>query len=393
MTGHRPGRVRLIMVSGDFPPRLSGVGDYSYHVAETASMMGTDVTVVTTGPKPAPDLPQTAHVDVRNIMSCWQFCEANKILRVLRESSEKTVLNIQYYCPATYGRRLMINFLPSLARTLRSNTRVVVTLHGFWEQSLLYRLRTLPMLRAAHGVIYVDRLNRALIKKYSGLAEARLKYIPIAGNIPPIPCTDEMRNEWRQELGLTAENVVLAFFGGIGRNKGFEYLLQAMYRIREKASLPIVLLAVGGFHSDDINDLYPSKIHDLIVRLGLESHVKIFEGPSATLVSRYLHIADVAAFPFLCGVGENSGSMLAALAHGLPTVITEGPANDAGFPERFGVVMVPPQDAERLADTIIELVTSSVRRRELRKKAINVSSCLNWEFVTGETMSFFESLF
>lgn len=377
------------MISGDFPPRLSGVGDYAFHVVRTAATLGTDTTVVTTKPMLSTDMSQVANMDIRNIMTYWKFDETSKIFQVLRESSKRTVLNIQYNCPSTYGRRLMINFLPALIRASRSKTRVVVTLHGFWEQSRLFRLRTLPMLRAAHGIIYVDRLNHALIKKYSGLASTSLKHIPIAGNIPPVQCTGKLRNVWRRELGLTPGNVVLAFFGGIGRNKGFEYLLQAVDRVRKETSLPIVLLAIGGFHQHNI---YQSEVHALIRRLGLESCVKIFEGPSSTMVSKYLHAADIAAFPFLNGVGENSGSMLAALAHGLPTVITEGLANDAGFTERFGVVMVPAQAAERLSDAIIELGMSPVRRQQLREKALEVSSHLNWEFVTQETLHFFASL-
>ncbi len=379
------------MISGDFPPRISGVGDYAFHVVRTAATMGTDVTVVTTAPRFATDIPQTSHVmDVRNIIDCWQFDDVRRIIHVLKESPERTVLNIQYNCPATYGRRPMINFLPALTRVLRSNIKVVITMHGFWEQSRIFRFRTLPMLRAAHGVIYVDQLNRALIKKYSGLSETNLKHIPIAGNISPVPCTEEMRNKWRRELSFTAKNLVVAFFGGIGRNKGFEYLLQALDRVRKKTSLPIVLLAIGGFH---LNNIYQSEVHDLIKRLGLESCVKIFEGPSSTIASQYLHTADIAVFPFLNGVGENSGSMLAALAHGLPTVITEGIANDAGFAKRFGVVMVPAQAAEKLADTIIELVLSPARRQELRERALQISSRLNWEFVTSETLLFFDSLY
>jgi glycosyltransferase involved in cell wall biosynthesis len=384
--------MRLIMVSGDFPPRLSGVGDYAWHVARTAAMMGTEVTIVTTEPKGAPELPQVASLDVRPVMTKWHFAEVNKILHVLRESSARTVVNIQYYCPATYGRQLMINFLPALTRALWPETRIVITMHGFWEQSRLFRLRTLPMLRAAHGVIYVDHLNQVLIRKYSCLAESCLKHIPIAGNIPPIPCTAEQRRMWRQELGLAEGDVAVAFFGGIGRNKGFEYLVEAVERVRKINALPMVLLAIGGFHSDGINNTYHQEVRDLIRRLGLEDCVCVLDSPNSTIVSKCLHAANLAVYPFLNGVGENSGSMLAALAHGLPTVITAGPANDASFAERFGVVMVPAQDSEQLADAITGLIMSPVHRQEMRERALEISSHLNWEFVTRETMDFFASL-
>jgi polysaccharide biosynthesis protein PslF len=389
MRKDKPTKMRLIMVSGDFPPRISGVGDYAWHVTRTAAMMGTAVTVITTKGKYAQESSQFESIDVRPVMDNWQFTEAKKVLQVLSESDTNAIVNIQYYCPFTYGRRLMINFLPTMIRLLHPKTRIVVTMHGFWEQSLFFRLRTLPMMRAAHGVIYVDHLNQMLIQKYSGLDENRLKFIPIAGNIPPIPCTADLRNVWRQELNLAKEDVAVAFFGGIGRNKGFEHLVKAVERIHQKNALPLFLLAIGGFHSDK---QYELEVRDLIKKLRMKDFIRIFENPKIVMVSKYLHAADLAVYPFLNGVGENSGSMLAALAHGLPTVITEGPANDASFSERFGVFMIPPKDAEQLAKAIENIVMSPELQQTLSKKALEVSKHLNWEFVTRETLEFFSSL-
>jgi len=187
--------------------------------------------------------------------------------------------------------------------------------------------------------------------------------------------------------------VAVAFFGGIGRNKGFEYLVEAVEQIRQRNALPIVLLAIGGFHSDGINNTYQLEVRDLIRKLGLEDCVRVLDSPNSTMVSKCLHAANLAVYPFLNGVGENSGSMLAALAHGLPTVITAGPANDTGFTDKFGVVMVPAQDAEQLANAITGLVMSPVRRQAMRESAIEISSHLNWEFVTRETLDFVASLF
>jgi polysaccharide biosynthesis protein PslF len=393
MTKDKPVKMCLIMVSGDFPPRISGVGDYAWHVVRTAATIGTSVTVITTKNNKKHRSSQVEYMDVRPIMDNWQFTEVKRVLQVLNESKINTVVNIQYNCPFTYGRRLLINFLPAIIRTLYPRIKIVVTMHGFWEQSLLFRLRALPMLRAAHGVIYVDRLNQALIRKYSGLAQNHLKFIPIAGNVPPIPCTPELRNSWRQELGLDDEDVAVAFFGGIGGNKGFEYLVEAIARVQNNYSLSLVLVAIGGFHSDLVGDSYRKEVLPLITKLGLDKHVRVFESLNSVDVSKYLHVADLAVYPFLNGVGENSGSMLAALAHGLPTVITVGPANDDGFAEKYGVVMVPAQDSEQLEKAIIKIVTSPALQQKLRKRALEISSQLDWKFVTRETMDFFASIF
>lgn len=384
-------KMRLVMISGDFPPRISGVGDYAFHVVGTAAKMGADVTVITTKSvdKSLPDL--YGALDVRHVMDVWQSSEAKRIFTILKDSDENTFVNIQYGCLA-YGRQLMINFLPALIRLLHPKTKVTITIHGFWEQSLFFRLRALPMLRAAHSIIYVDRLNKGLMKKYSGLADSRLKFIPISGNIPPIPCTDEQKNIWREELGLSKEDIAVAFFGGIIRSKGFDYLVKAIHNIKLRHSSPLVLLAIGGFLDLENNKPYKDEVINYIKTNGLESSIRFFKKADAALVSKCLHSSDIAVYPFLNGVGENSGSMLAALAHGLPTIITSGPANDKSFTEKFGVVMVPAQDYDQLASAIQAIVTDHDVKFKMRKKALDVSSNLNWNFITGETIDFFQNV-
>lgn len=382
--------MRLVIISGDFPPRISGVGDYAFHVAGTAAKMRTDVTVITTKHNSVNGSSGASSIDVRPIMGKWQFSEVKRVCKALNESDAKTILNIQYYCPFTYGRNLMINFLPAIIRTLHPKVKIVVTIHGFWEQSLLFRLRTLPMLRTAHGIIYVDRLNKRLIKKYSGQPENRLKFIPIAGNIPPIPCTEEQRNVWRRELGLSNGDIAVAFFGGIIRSKGFDYLVKAIHKIKLSNSSPLVLLAVGGFLDLENNKSYRSEIINFIKTNGLGNFIRFFEKADASLVSKCLHSSDLAVYPFLNGVGENSGSMLAALAHGLPTIISRGPANDDSFTEKFGVTMVPAQSSEQLVSAIQTIVDNRDLQNKMRNKAMEVSRKLNWDFITSETLDFFQ---
>ena len=385
-------KINVLMVTGDFPPRISGVGDYSAHITKSLAELGVSARVITTTMDLSNDYRSIGSMDVRYVVSRWAMLEVNKILGLIEKPGSRTVVNIQYYCPFTYGRRLLINFLPLIIRLTRPRARVVVTVHGFWEQSILFRLRALPMLRLSHGVIYVDRLNRALMEKYTGFSSDRAKYIPIASNILPIRCNPELRKMWRQELGFFEQDNVVAFFGGIGNNKGLEYLLEAVQRLRTYRELPVFLLVLGSFHLNHLADGYYLKISHLIERLGISYWIRIIESPGPSEISKYLLSADLAVFPFINGVGENSGSMLAALAHGLPTIVTEGPANIANFSETFGVSLVPAMDSERLAECIADTLSSSEKMDLMKKKAMTVSKVLNWERIASETLDFYNSL-
>lgn len=382
------------MISGDFPPQLSGVGDYSWHISRTLRSLNILVTVITTRKYlSAPTDMNYYGLDVRPIINSWKWAEVSKIFKIIKEYPNRTVVNIQYYCPSTYGRRLFINFLPIILRIFAPSVKTIVTMHGFWEQSRLFRLRTLPMLRAAHGIIYVDSFNKDVLKRYSGFSDSKLMKIPIAGNIIPISCSNNERAQWRKEQGLTEKDIAIAFFGGIGKNKGFEYLVESLHHVTKLDNkLSFILYGIGGFHNDGVNTEYHEKIKRLISDFNLADKIKIIESPPPDTVSRYLHISDIAVYPFVNGVGENSGSMLAALAHGLPTIITSGPANQPDYTTRFGVHMVPPRDPNLLAEEIIKLSCSDEEREYMRKKALSVSKDLSWENTAKKTADFFRSI-
>ena len=191
---------------------------------------------------------------------------------------------------------------------------------------------------------------------------------------------------------MSRNDIAVAFFGGIGRNKGFEYLVEAVAKARKNSKLSLKLIAIGGFHDNGVVGVYQKEIRNLIENLDIKDFVHILEQPGPSHVSKCLHVCDLAVYPFIQGVGENSGSMLAALAHGLPTIITAGPANDPTFSDRFGVIMVPSMNSGDLSKAIVDLALNPHQKEKMRKKGLAVTRDLNWDYVTRETINFCQSL-
>ncbi len=385
-------QLSVVMVCGDFPPMLSGVGDYCAHVSRSLGELGHKVGVVTTVGATGGDFLGGSSVVVEPVVSGWQLREFGQVLTVADRLSRRCILNLQYHCPGTYGRRMLINALPGLIRMVRPAARVVVTMHGFREQGVLFRLRALPMLRLAHGVIFVDRKNERLLGAYGGHGSSRLRFIPIAGNIPPVEVTVEERRRLRRELGFGEEDVVVAFFGGIGRSKGFHHLVKAVELARTEFGLSAVLLAIGGFHEDGVNRGYQEQMKVEIGKKPASDWVKIITAPPPARASELLRCADVAAYPFLDGVGENSGSMMAALAHGLPTVATKGHGNPPDFEDHFGVALVPQGDSLALAEKIVVLANSPGLRLAMKRRAMEVTAERSWPSIAAGTAGFFQVL-
>ena len=283
----------------------------------------------------------------------------------------------------------MINFLPAAVRMCFPHCRVITTIHGFWEQSSLYKLRTLPMLRFSHGVIYVDRQNEIPLKRYCG-PHVSTKFIPITGNIPPVHCDSEQRRIWRSNMlpPVADGDIAVAFFGGIARVKGVEYLIEAIELVRARTNLPVRLVFVGGFHADNVNTSYQAEIRAMIEQPERAKWIAVVQSPEAERVSQLLHASDLAVFPFTNGVGENSGSTLAALQHGLPTIVTSGLT---ALPSDFPVACVPARDSQALATRISSLCTSTIERQALRRASLDFMSRLTWHTIAEQTISYFES--
>ena len=97
-------------------------------------------------------------------------------------------------------------------------------------------------------------------------------------------------------LGLSEQDIVLAYFGYVDSTKGIETLLTAF------GSLPpdTRLVIIGG--SDDIG--YLEKLHELSRIAGGAERV-IWAGycSEEEFASLYLHAADICVLPFNDGVG------------------------------------------------------------------------------------------
>jgi glycosyltransferase involved in cell wall biosynthesis len=385
----------VLMVTGDFPPMLKGVGDYCFHISRELVKQGVFVKVITTRIDSLSKYDMIDGVKVDRIVLRWRLAEIKKIIRSLKSMGQNVLVNIQYYCPDTYGRNPMINLLPIFMRVFSRKCRIVVTMHGFWEQSFLYRARTIPMLRAAHGVIYVDRNNCKLLSLYSGLTHQRIKFIPIGSNIIPVYCGNYIRQKWRREIGIAKEDIVVGFFGAIGRHKGFKHLLEAGRFIREQHDIPLVLLAIGGFHSFGENDEYQMKIKKLLETADARSWVKVVQEPDPESCSQYLHSCDLVVFPFLKGVTENSGSALAALFHELPIIVTKGPSKNknGSFFEELGIPVVEAGSTTALKDSILSLLNSRQKKQLFGIKIAKIKERLSWEAIAMQLLRYYDSVF
>lgn len=366
---------RVLLVSGDFPPFVSGVGDYVDKLAAALHDAGTDVTVLTSRSVDPADSGRPFRV-LRTIES-WGLSNGKSIIDACRGYD---IVHLQY--PAVrYGRSPMINLLPAMLRMAGVAARTLLTIHDFRVMRWRWRARVAPIMWAVDGLVHVDEKDWPLIRPWGVRTKPRA-HIPIAANAQPVAVDAESRKRWRRDLGLGDNEMAVAFFGILYPHKGLSELLGAVHDLRQQGR-QVRLLVLGDF--DRQADWRPE-----MERMLADPAVRWVQGAPLDEVSRCLHAADLAALPFHSGASTNRGSLLSALAHGLPTVTTNGPATPPGFEKDFGVLLVPVKDRSALGASIGRLMDDAALRQRMRHAAL--ARHRSWAAIAVETVAFYARL-
>ncbi len=369
--------MKLLIVVGDFPPFVSGIGDYTDLLARSLSAQGVDVTVLTLAGK---DDGVSRPYLVRREMPSFTMKDMDRATQI---ASEFDVVNIQY--PGVhYGRSPMMNLFAAYLRRRAPRVKSTVTIHDCRVMRWRWRLRTWPMLNSVGGIIHVDPGDWPYIASWCTFGAPPHECIPIASNVEVLPCSSEQRAKWRSELGIAEREMAIAYFGIIYPHKGIDELLTAHAKLRQKGSAMRTVI-IGQFDREE------PWCEPLRKRFG-DAGVTWVPNASLTRVSECLHACDLAALPFHSGTSTNRSSMLAALGHGLPTVTTNGPATPKEIASLFDLVLVPPKDAIALERGIESVLTDRALRGRLRESALRTRARTTWQGTANQHVAFFERL-
>lgn len=311
------------------------------------------------------------------------------------------VLHIQYQTGA-YGMHPAINFLPWRLRALgRAGVRrpaVAVTAHDLLPPYLFPKagpLRTWVtrrILADADAAIVTNPEDYAAL---AGLRRLAPILIPIGSNISLAPPAGYDRAAWRAQLGVAPGETLVAYFGLLSRTKGVDTLLDAL----EQLPARVRLLVVGGEAPAPQDREYAAAVRRRLAEGPLGARVHITGHCREDEVSAHLLAADLAALPFADGASFRRGSLLAALAHGLPTVTTlkdERRTLNIGADslQRLGesALLVPPGDAAALAEAIARLAGDAALRARLGAAGRALAAQFSWDAIAEQHEAVYRSL-
>lgn len=397
-TAVEPSGPGVLFITGEYPPMVGGLADHTDRLAQAIRVEGWQTAVLTASAA-------TPGTRVLPIVRRWDRRVFSLVQRAVRDYSP-AVVHLQYQT-AAYGMQPEICFVPFWLR-VRGGPPVVVQLHDLKVPYLLpkagplRRTVTRALLRWSDGVVLTNRadfettsewLERTASRGLLPAGRPAAHLIPIGANVQDHPPAGYDRAAFRAGLGLPAETVLIAFFGLTNQSKGLTDLLRAVRDLRDR--LPILVLIVGGSTgaNDPTNRQAAATFEREIRDLGLGSIVRQTGTLPAPQVSAHLRAADLAVLPYADGASFRRGSLLAALAHGLPVVTTRGPRpGDRQIPgaelqDGVNCRLVPPADSAALAAAIRALATAPTDRERLATGARDLARSFTWDGIARHTIA------
>jgi glycosyltransferase involved in cell wall biosynthesis len=360
--------MKVLFVTGEFPPMQGGVGDYTRELGLALAGLGCQVHVLTStagGP--------VAGLSVYPVIASWNWGHWRRLLDIAGRH-RPDVVHVQYQA-AAYGMHPAINFLPWRLRTLgEERPRCAVTFHDlkvpylFPKAVPVRRWVVNELARRSDAAITTNRADWEGLRRVLGSPP---KLIPIGSNIAPRLPDGYDRATWRARWGAAPEDLLLCYFGFVNDRKGVDTLLHSLHLL---TSMPpgwtrSILLMIGGRTgaSDPTNRAYLAQTEALIARLGLVDRV-LWTGS-------FLH-----------------GTFHAALAHGVPIISTQPRVDLPELEQGVNVFLVPPGQPEELAKAIRHLSANPELRETLGAGAETLSLQFRWDKIAAQTLELYQAL-
>ncbi len=255
---------------------------------------------------------------------------------------------------------------------------MAVTLHTVLSHPSRNQRKILEELCAlADRVVVFTESSRALLLETHPMDPSKVAVVPHGA--PP-----ELFSDRGEEPAATR----ISTFGLLSDNKGLELLLSALPTVVRE--YPDVFVTVAGRTHPEVHrregERYRQGLLDTVTGLGLERHVEFRnEFLSTEELARLLKGTAIYVTPYRSSEQVVSGTLTFALAAGCAIVST---------PYQYAVdmlssgagLLVPFDDAESLADALLQLLRDPAQLQAIRDESDRVGAQLSWPSV-GATLA------
>jgi len=400
--------MRVLMITPHYPPDCSGVGDYTALLARHLVRSHVEITIATSYRAVRGQKDADGGIRLQQTIVDWGWNSLPHLCSLVI-AGRYDLVHVQYQ-NEMYGRAASIAALPVTLRLL-STIPVVVTVHDYgtpWPRRVRVRLLAglygkawfAIMLRNASRVILTNEQDvfRFLHQRLRyPIPASRYATIPIGSNLP-IPAPTEVRAAAPAELGAltappdsllaSAGTTTVGYFGFVNPAKDVDTLLEG-FAIARRRRPHLQLVMICQLHR---TTEYLSGIVNRMEQPDLAGSVIVTGELGDKQAADVLAQCDIVALPFRDGVSLRRTTLMAALALGRPIISTRAEAPPAMLEDGRDLLLVPPQDAQALAQAIIELADDPDRRARLGAHAREAARAFAWPTIAERTAQLYRQV-
>lgn len=360
--------MRMVFISGEYPPSVGGVGDYTFHLAHAIADLGHEASIVTSAGNAGADrrAQQYDAVRVHAVGRVTDIASTARAVGALRPD----VINFQYV-PQMYGRAGVAPAAAMLPLMLRRTCDAIVTctMHEIaspWEPrprrlgaALAHRLQVCLILPACDRVIVTNAVYARRVRRWTR-GRRKVWEIPVGASILPATVSDAEIAGLRASLGA-GDGALIGECSPLAAGKRPRDLLALSAALGPRARLVMLggLPADAGRRESFMRCAAAAGVAERIAWTGVL--------PPADL-SRHLSALDVYVHTHTAGASGRSTTLASALAHGLPVVAYGGPETPPALADS-GLALVPPGDVRALTERVTALLDAPGARARLGAEA------------------------
>jgi glycosyltransferase involved in cell wall biosynthesis len=368
--------MRILFVTGEYPPMVGGVGAYTAALAQALVGAGTEAFVLTSVQA---QTAEKGRVPVLPVVQRWNLAAWRAIAREAQAMAADWV-HVQYQT-AAFGMNPTLN----LAARPRAPFNLAWTYHDLLPPylfpkagSVLRNWVTEQPTRNADLVIVTNAGDR---QQLVGRAD-NVHTIPIGSNIAGVRLDAPARHALRAQYGYGEGELVLGYFGFLNRSKGGDTLIGALdLLVQQGSNAHLLMIGDRLGASDPSNAATLAEIEAMIAQRGLANRVRWTGRLDDEAASAALNVIDLLLLPYRDGASLRRGTLMAGLANGCAIVTTE-PAHP--LPELVDgrdLRYVPAGNAQALANAASVLATDAAQVQALRKAARTQSAHFTWQAI------------
>ena len=372
---------RTIAFIGTYLPRKCGIGTFNADLCEAVSSLAdSPLDSVAVALNDIPEgyaYPQRVRFEIRqNNMGDYRLTADFLNMISPTANLEGVIIQHEY---GIYGGDCG-NHLLTLMREIRKP--IITTLHTVLKDPAAIQLKVLrEVIRLSDRVVVMSKKALGMLEKIYGTPHEKIALIP--HGIPDVPFVDS--NFYKDLFGVEGKKVILSF-GLLSRNKGIEYMIQAMPAILKKHpdTVYVILGATHPHVKRTEGEEYRLSLQKIVQDLKIDQQV-IFQNRFVELseLCEFLGACDVYVTPYLNAEQISSGTLSFALGAGKAMVSTPYWYAEEMLAEGRGV-LVPFRDSDALAGAIINLFDNEVERHAMRKRAYNFCRGMIWPNVARQ---------